>query len=117
MVTMATATSSPAAPKHLSDRSRRIWREIVRDYQLSEGHHLMVLRIALEQADLHETARLEVEREGAFTSDRYRGRRPHPAIRVMRDAAVISARMFRELSLGSEYVEDVRIPRPDGSRS
>jgi phage terminase small subunit len=117
MVAMATTTAPAPAPRHLSRRSKDAWREITTNYALTEKHHLMVLRIALEQADLHETARLEVEREGAFTVDRYGSARPHPAIRVMKDAAVISARMFRELSLGEGYIDDVRIPRPDGSRS
>ena len=114
---MATAAKLAPPPAHLSARARRIWRSVVEDYALTGLHHLEVLRLGLEAADRAETARLQIERDGLFVPDRYGSVKAHPAERVAKDAAVICARMFRELSLSEEYVEDVRIPRPDGSRS
>lgn len=117
MGTVATTAKLAPPPAHLSARTRRIWRSVVDDYALTELHHLEVLRLGLEAADRAEAARLQIAKDGLFVPDRYGGVKAHPAERVAKDSAVIAARMFRELSLSEEYAEDVRIPRPDGSRS
>ena len=51
MVTVAITIASAAAPKHLSERSRRAWREIVRDFDLRELHHLEILQLGLDEAN------------------------------------------------------------------
>ena len=106
------------APRHLSARSRRIWKAIVDDYDLDrEMHSLAVLRLGLEAADRAEAARLQIRRDGLFVSDRYGCIKAHPAERVAKDAAVICARMFRELSLDAGDYTEPRVPRTNGATS
>ena len=60
---------------------------------------------------------LQIAKDGLFVTDRYGQKKAHPAERVAKDAAVICARLFRELSLSSDYLDEPRIPRVGGERS
>jgi hypothetical protein len=117
MVRMVASTTATPAPKHLSERSKRIWRAVVSDYDLRELHHLTVLRLGLEAVDRAELARLQIAKDGLFLPDRYGGVKAHPAEKTARDSTVIAARCFRELALSEDYVDEPRLPRVDGARS
>ncbi len=94
----------PAPPRHLSDKSRRLWREIARAYVL-EVHHLAHLQTALEALDRSEQARQTVEREGPYFTDKHGVTRPHPALTVQAACARIYQRAMRELNLDSPVSE------------
>ena len=103
------------SPKHLTPRSRRIYRAVVEDFDLAqEPHAREVLRLALEALDRADEARELVESEGMTYANRFGEPRAHPAVAVERDCRVAVARLFRELSLDAgEYVEP-RVPRVEG---
>jgi P27 family predicted phage terminase small subunit len=88
-------------PKHLTAAARRIWRQIVADYQLEE-RHLGLLRLALEALDSADEARHRIEADGSYIADRYGCLKVHPAIAVQRDARIAFARLSRELGLDLE---------------
>jgi P27 family predicted phage terminase small subunit len=107
------------APKHLTARSKRIYRSVVDDYDLAtEPHAREVLRLALEALDAADTARKIVEAEGMVYENRFGEPRAHPAVAIERDGRLAVARLFRELSLDAgEYVGESRMPRVGGGRS
>lgn len=107
------------APKHLTTRSKRIYRSVVDDYDLAgEPHAREVLRLALEALDAADTARKIVEAEGMVYLNRFGEPRAHPAVAIERDGRLAVARLFRELSLDAgEYVGESRVPRVGGGRS
>jgi phage terminase small subunit len=100
------------APRHLSSRSKRLYRELVRDYALDrEPHALETLKLACEALDRCEQARQVLAAEGAFVSNRFGERRVHPAVAVERDSRLAALRALRELSLDGVDAADVRPPR------
>lgn len=82
----------------------------MRDYQL-EPHHLRLLQIAAEAWDRGQRARVELEEHGGVTFKDGKGViRSHPAVSIQRDAAVLFARVMRELDLDGGAVAEA--PRP-----
>lgn len=107
----------PKAPRHLSARSKRTYRQIVAEYALEEAHHLDLLRLALEAVDQAEEARAALAQHGSVVYlDRFGAPRARPEVAIARDAAIRAARLFRELSLDPEYADETRVPRPSGVR-
>jgi phage terminase small subunit len=106
------------APKHLSSRSKRIYKAVIDDYDLlNEPHALEVLRLALEALDRADEARAMVAQEGIVFRNRFGELRPHPAVAIERDARLAAWRGFRELSLDAGDYDEARVPRVGGSRS
>ena len=104
----------PAAPRHLSAESKRIWRKIAADFDLYDDDSAMVtLRLAMEARDRCEQARQRLARDGIVAKDRFGQLRAHPAVAIERDARIACIRCLRELSLdGSEAgYESARPPR------
>jgi len=91
------------APEHLSARTKGLWRTLVVEYRF-EPQHLELLRLALEALDRCEEARATLAAEGSYTTDRYGGRRAHPALAVERDSRIAAARLLRELNLDGEAI-------------
>ena len=88
------------------------------DYALErEPHCVAVLIEACECVDRAELARLQVEQDGAFVRNRFDEVRAHPGLAVERDQKTLAARLFRELSLGSDFAGESRVPRQTGAVS
>lgn len=105
------------APRHLSSRSRRLYRSLVADYRLDrEPHALETLRLALEALDRAEQAREALARHGTTFTDRFGQPRVRPEVAIERDSRLAALRAFRELSLDGAVVEDDARPPRIGPR-
>jgi len=81
-------------PKHLSADSRRIYRKIAADYELTEDSGL-ILQAALESWDRCQQARSEIAKGESLLVD---GKR-NPLIDIERQAYSLFLRAFRQLGL------------------
>lgn len=92
-------------PKHLSAESKRMWRRIQQEYELTPDA-AGLLRVALENFDIGEQARKLIQAEGVVVD----GKR-HPATDVMKQANGLYLRAMRQLGL------DIAPPGPIGRPS
>jgi P27 family predicted phage terminase small subunit len=101
------------APRHLSDRSRKVYRTLVDDYRLhEEPAALTTLRLACEALDRTEQARIVIDREGLTVATTDGAVKTHPAVAIERDSRLAALRAFRELGLEPAATgDDVRPPR------
>lgn len=99
-------------PPTLSGSSRRIWREVCRSYEL-ELSDLVVLRVALEQLDLYQTALAELVRDGFTLVSGSGSTKANPAIAALTTARIGFLRAWGELGFGMEPPQAVGRP-PDG---
>jgi P27 family predicted phage terminase small subunit len=89
----------PAAPAHLSDEARSMWDKIAAEWLLGPDA-LPLLRAALEQWDLYQTARREVAERGATVVNPDSGMvRQHPAVKTATDALREFRMCMRQLGL------------------
>lgn len=105
---------TPAAPKHLTAKSRRWFEQIVAEFDL-EASHLLLLQGAAESWDRAQQARQLIADEGLTFKDRHGNIRPHPATQIERDAKTLFARLLRELALDVGEPEEVRPPEIHGN--
>jgi phage terminase small subunit len=100
------------APGHLSQRSRKLYRQLAEDYRIDrEPHALEILRLACEAIDRCAEARDAIAQDGALVTDRFGQKRAHPGIAIERDSRVAALRALRELSLDGELPNDLRPSR------
>lgn len=112
MKSIGKKANQPKPPAHLSLESKRFWRWACATF-LMEEHDLRLLRLACQNLDQAERARLQLAKEGVTFLD-VRGKpRAHPAVAIERDASITAARLIRELRL-SEVAQDARPPRIGG---
>jgi P27 family predicted phage terminase small subunit len=89
-------------PKHLSAESKRNWRRIAAEYELTPDAELL-LKCAFENYDRAQEARELVTREGLVIE----GKR-HPGVDIEKQAYGLFQRFMRQLGL------DVEDPKPIG---
>jgi len=91
----------PNPPKGLSAKARAWWREIAGKYVL-ESHHLALLGQAAAAIDRIESARLTIKADGEYYTTRLGERRAHPALAIANQAAMLFAKLLRQLDLDVE---------------
>src|SRR5579883_2547224 len=77
---------SPPAPRHLDAVERRLWRQIVSDFEFSDGAALAVLRAGLEAHQRMRRCRETIDREGESIRDKWGQIKAHPLLAAERDA-------------------------------
>jgi phage terminase small subunit len=93
------AAEPAAAPSHLSDRSREIWRAVLAEWVIG-AEALPILRAGLECLDLFDKAREQLAREGLTVVNPDTGlQRTHPAASVLKDSLSGFRACFRQLNL------------------
>jgi phage terminase small subunit len=97
------------APEHLSEHSRRTWKRIQREYVLGPDAS-DILRCALENFDLAQSARQLIQQEGLIVS----GRR-NRAVDIASSSYSLYLRSMRQLGL--DIAEPGPIGRPTHSVS
>jgi phage terminase small subunit len=88
---------TPRAPAHLSPASRRLWRQVVADYELAH-HEVPILAAALSFLDRAEAARRILDVEGIIVAGLH-SPRVHPCVSIERSSALAAARLLRQLGL------------------
>jgi phage terminase small subunit len=86
------------APTHLSPTARAWWLGIATTRDL-EPHQRRLLTIAAEQLDLRDRAAAVLRKSGLTFRDRHNQPKPRPEVAIQRDAAIVHARLVRELCL------------------
>jgi P27 family predicted phage terminase small subunit len=110
VVTMSSGVGLVPAPKHLSARGRRLWRDLICTYSLDDPAGLELLRRACEASDRADQARDVLAKEGLTVATRFGEVRVHPAVAVERDSRNALRQLLRELRVTEPPTED-RIPR------
>jgi len=105
---MTESRTTPRAPAHLQEETRRWWRQVMADYVL-ESHHIKLLTAAAEAWDRLQQAREAIDREGITIPTGGGGLKAHPAVAIERDSRLAYARLLRELDLDAA-------PAPSGKR-
>lgn len=88
----------PAAPRPLTDRSRKLWRAVLGQYELSDAE-LAVLEQALRSLDRADQAAEVLTKEGLMTVDRYGATRSHPAVDIELRHRTTFARLIGQLGV------------------
>ena len=103
-----------AAPKkHLSAEARQLWKRIVEEWELDDLG-LLLLEGALESLDRMRQAQRLIKKEGVIVKDRFGEDRPHPAVRIERDARATMLRNIKALGLDLEPLNGAPAGRPEG---
>jgi P27 family predicted phage terminase small subunit len=102
--------SSPTPPAHLTRAAKKLWRQVLADYEL-DPHHLEMLAAALQAWDRMNEAREILAAEGVTYRDRFGAPRKHPAVSIEENARTAFLRSLRELDLDGEPLPDPRLPR------
>lgn len=88
-------------PRHLSLRSRALWKEIV-PHRVWSSERLVLLEMALDEFDRANQAREKLDKEG-LTIRKGKGGllHAHPLLKVERDSRQLFARIWSELGLNT----------------
>lgn len=98
LVTPHPATSLPKPPEHLGDVEKKIWGDVVSEYQ-GTLTSLSMLATGLEAHQRAREARDVIEDEGMVVSGRDGQTKAHPLLTVERDARKAFQQTFRYLGI------------------
>lgn len=101
------------APAHLSKEAKRIWREIIEEYDIEDAAGLRILRVALESFDRAQAARAAIDKEGMTVADKFGQIKPHPLLPIERDSRAAFLCGLKGLNLDLEPLRESR-GRPGG---
>lgn len=101
------------APNHLSKEARRIWKEILEEYDIADAAGLHILRVALEAYDRAQAAREAIDQDGMTLKDKFGQTKPHPLLPIERDSRAAFLAGLKALNLDLEPLRD-RPGRPAG---
>jgi P27 family predicted phage terminase small subunit len=104
----------PKAPSHLSKEAKKIWSEILAEYDISDAAGLRILRVALESFDRAQAARTAIDKDGMTVTDKFGQVKPHPLLPIERDSRAAFLAGLKALNLDLEPLRD-KPGRPGGS--
>jgi P27 family predicted phage terminase small subunit len=96
----------PGPPTGISARAKRLFRAVVRDYELSDAE-VELLRCACEALDRADAAAKIVRAEGLTVLDRYGSPKTHPAVDVEARSRALFARFVGQLGVKLPPTEDI----------
>lgn len=106
---------STKPPDHLSAEAKKVWRDLLAEYQIDDVAGLRILRTALESFDRAAEARRQIDNEGLTVLDRWGQKKAHPLLAVERDNRAAFLAGLKALNLDIEPLRD-RAGRPPGRR-
>jgi P27 family predicted phage terminase small subunit len=93
------AIARDAAPQHLGDEGRRLWRDVLRDHGIDDAAGRALLMRACEALDRLRQVQAVIAADG-ITTKGYRGQvRPHPLLSTEAEQSRILLATFRALNL------------------
>ena len=95
-----------SAPKHLSQDARRIWDQIMDEYQIDDSAGRLLLQTALEAFDRMKSAAARIDADGEAIEDRFGQIKPHPLLPAERDARSQMLSALKQLNLDLEPLRD-----------
>ena len=101
------------APSRLSKESQKWWREIQREYGITDPGGLLILLTCLESLDRLREAQAEILKHGACIQDRFGVIKQNPLCMVERDSRTAFYAGLKALNLDLEPLK--AIGRPTGS--
>jgi len=99
----------PQQPEHLRWSAASVWIPLNERYEF-DPHDLVRLTMLCEEADRVHEARLQVEKEGAYYTDRFGAPKAHPGLEIERKARNAVRLHLRELGLDLAEVREMRPP-------
>lgn len=93
---------SPAPPKSLSAAAKRWWKEIADEFSIEDPGGIAILTLAAEAFDRMREAQALIKAEGMVAEDRFRQKKPHPAVVIERDCRAQILGALRALNLDTE---------------
>lgn len=105
---------SPKPPAHLTKESKDLWRKLCDENDFGDTAGQLLLEAGLAARDRWEGARRLIAREGVVVTDRFGGKRAHPAVAIERDSKSTMVRCFKQLHLDLEPLRDAP-GRPPGT--
>jgi hypothetical protein len=99
-------------PRDLGETGAALWASIQRQYQISDGGGLAMLKLACESADRAQACREQIDADGVMIRGRT-GPREHPLLKAELGARSFTVRTLQRLGLDVEPVG--RPGRPLGS--
>jgi P27 family predicted phage terminase small subunit len=100
-------------PKHLSTEARKIWREILSEYDIQDAAGLRILRVSLESFDRAQAARKAIDKEGMTVFDKFGQLKCHPLLPIERDSRAAFLAGLKNLNLDLEPLHNAP-GRPPG---
>ena len=83
----------PKAPANLGAAGRRLWRSVLKEFDLEE-HELALLRRACHVADRCDQLQAVIDSEGLFETNRLNERKMHPAVPELRQQEILFAKLI-----------------------
>ena len=112
MIETRTKYKSKSPPRHLSKKSKKLWREIFEGWIIDSSHEPL-LEICCQSYDRIQEARREIEEHGVVLLSPTGNQKANPALRIEHDATNRFLQAWRQLGLDAEPPKDVG--RPPGS--
>jgi phage terminase small subunit len=94
--------AKPTAPKHLSAESKKFFRWVSEEYDITDPGGLRLLQSASEALDRIKQCREQIDVDGVSTLDRFGQRRAHPLLSVERDNRAAFLAAMKSLNLDLE---------------
>lgn len=108
-----TTQNAKKPPPHLQSAGRKLWTDIVGQFDITDAAGLALVRVAAECADRQEAAQAAIRLHGELVPDRYGSLKLNPAcnLEVASRAGMLSA--LKALHLDLEPLRD-GLGRPPG---
>jgi len=89
-------------PAHLTREAKKIWSELLTEYDITDAAGLRILRVSLEAFDRAQAAREQIDRDGMTVQDKFQQVKPHPLLPIERDSRAAFLAGLKALNLDWE---------------
>lgn len=105
-----------SAPKNLSSEGKKLWEQILKEYDIQDAGGLSILKSVCESLDRIRECQEIIDKEGMTVMDRFNQTKAHPLLSVERDARSQFLQAIKTLNLDLEPLADAP-GRPGGGKA